>query len=52
MSYGIAITAINEVAKNEQMGDEDKLIVVCEFITSLDLDSKFEQYLIDKFTQE
>ncbi|MCD6436376.1 MAG: hypothetical protein J7L15_08350 [Clostridiales bacterium] len=52
MRHCIAITAINEVSKKQNIDNEDKLIVACEFISSLDLDSKFKQYLIEKFTQK
>lgn len=52
MSYGIAIAAINGVGKEQEIGVDDKLILTCEFISSLDLDTEFEKYLMEKFTQE
>lgn len=51
MCYGIAIEAINGVAKCQKLEEEDKLILLCEFISSQDLDKDFIKYLKDKFTE-
>jgi hypothetical protein len=41
----IAITTINEHATKNNMGDDEKTILVCEYITHLDRDNDFKDWL-------
>ena len=44
----IAITAINETAKTEEWDTETQIIVACEFISHLNKDSEFKDFLENK----
>ena len=43
----IAIQSINET----ELDDEIKLIIVCEFVTHMNLDNEFKEFLREKFTE-
>lgn len=47
----IAINSINKAGKEHNLDIEDKLITVCEFISSQDLDKELEMFLMSKFTE-
>ena len=44
----IAIEAIKEKGMQENWNTDEQIINTCEFITSLDLDSKFKEFLENK----
>ena len=44
----IAIQAINKT----ELEDEIKLITACEFITHMNLDNQFKEFLKEKFTEK
>ena len=48
----IAIEDINVIAKEKAWDSRSQVIIACEYITSLDKDKEFKDFLEKKFSQK
>ena len=51
MSNELAISAIQEHASEQKLDKTEQLVLTCEFITTLDKDTDFKQFLIKQSSQ-
>ena len=52
MNHEIAINAINEIGKAHNLDESSKLITICEFVSSRNLDTELSEFLDRKFTEK